>query len=95
MFGSASGTTPGINLLGFLIPLNQDPYTSLALGLTNSSVFANFRGTLNAAGSATANLNVPANQAIPLGLKLHHAYVVYDSSGKFYLSSNAVPLTFN
>ena len=47
------------------------------------------------AGSATASLNIPANQPIPIGFKLHHAYVVFDAgTGQFHMASGAVPLTF-
>ena len=41
----------------------------------------------------TASFNVPANLPVGSGFTFHHAYVVYDASGKFYMASNAVPLT--
>ena len=43
-------------------------------------------------GLATASFNVPANLPVPSGLTFHHAYVVYDATGKFHMASNAVPL---
>ena len=52
----------------------------------------NFRGTLNGNGEATASFNVPAGLPPLLGFTLHHAYVVFDNTGKFYMASNAVPL---
>ena len=50
-------------------------------------------GTLNASGSATAALNVPANLPIPTGFEFHHAYVVFDSqTGQILTASNPVPV---
>ena len=40
-----------------------------------------------------ASFNLPASLALRLGATYHYAYVVYDASGKFYMASNAVPLT--
>ena len=91
IFGSLS-SDPGIDLLGVHIPLNPDLYTAVAMQAVNGKEFANFRGTLDVNGLATASFNVPANLPLPSGFTFHHAYVVYDASGKFYLASNAVPL---
>ncbi len=74
------------------IPLNPDPYTVVAMAAVNTTVFTNFKGTLDANGLATASFNVPPNLPFPPGFTFHHAYVVYDASGKFYMASNAVPL---
>ena len=71
------------------IPLNPDLYTIIAMGAVNGKEFNKFRGTLDANGLASASLNVPA---LPFGFSFHHAYVVYDASGKIYMASNAVPL---
>src|SRR5690606_28657527 len=43
IFGSITGSRPGIDLLGVHIPLNPDPYTDLALGAINTPVFTRFR----------------------------------------------------
>ncbi len=94
IFGSITGTTPGVNLLGVHIPLNPDLYTDIALGSVNTTVWTNFRGTLDSNGLAAASFNVPANLAIPPNLTIHHAYVVYDASGRVYMASNAVPVQF-
>jgi hypothetical protein len=56
-------------------------------------VFTKFKGTLDANGLATASFNVPANLPLSSGFTFDHAYVVYDASGRFYMASNAVPLT--
>jgi hypothetical protein len=60
---------------------------------TTPPVFANFRGTLDGKGEATASFNVPSGLPALNGFTLHHAYIVYDNSGKFHMASNAVPLT--
>ena len=91
IFGSVSGTTPGVSLLGVHIPLNPDLYTDVAMAHVNTTAFTKFRGTLDANGLATASFNVPANLPVASGFTFHHAYVVYDASGIF-MASNAVPL---
>ena len=58
------------------------------MGTVNSKEFTNFRGTLSAKGLASASFNVPPNLLIASGLTVHHAYVVYDASGKFYMASS-------
>ena len=91
IFSSITGTTPGVNLLGVHIPLVADPFTSIAIGLVNTAPFTNFRSTLSATGTATASLNIPANQPVSTGLKIYNAYVVYDpATGRLYASSNPV-----
>jgi hypothetical protein len=50
------------------------------------------RRWLDSNGEATASFNVPAGLPPLPGITFHHAYVVYDASGKFYMASNAVPL---
>lgn len=45
-------------------------------------------------GVATASLNVAAAQGIPIGTKLHHAYLVFDNSGKLLMASNSALVTF-
>jgi hypothetical protein len=92
IFGSATGTNPGLNMLGIHIPLNPDVYTDVAISNVNTRVFTNFRGTLDSRGIATASFNIPANLRLPAGFTFHHAYVVYGTNGRFYLASNAVPV---
>ena len=92
IFGSVTGTTPGLDLLGIHIPLNVDPYTDITIASAVPPIFVKFRGTLDSKGEATASFNVPANLPVLSGFTFHHAYVVYDASGTFYMASNAVPL---
>jgi hypothetical protein len=58
LFGGVSGTQPGTTLPGGLvIPLNRDFFTDLTMLYANSAFFADFQGTLNFAGKATAHFN--------------------------------------
>ncbi len=94
IFGSVTGTSPGINLAGIHIPLDYDPYTDITIASFQlNPPFTAFRGVLDKNGEATASFNVPsASPASLLGMTLHHAYVVYDKNG-IYMASNPVPLT--
>ncbi len=38
IFGSVTGTRPGVNLLGVHIPLNPDPYTDVPMANVNTTV---------------------------------------------------------
>ena len=93
IFGSVTGTTPGVPLGGVHIPLNPDPYTNFAFANVNANPpFKGFWGRLDANGLATASFIVPANLPVRPGFTFYHAYVVYDTSGKLYMASNPVPL---
>lgn len=96
IFGSLKGTLPGITVAGVHINLIPDAYTTLLMGLGNSAIFKDFRGTLSATGAATASLNLPAMLPIPIGTRLHHAYLVYDATtGQIHKSSNPASVVFN
>lgn len=92
VFGSASGTTPGVTLAGAHIPLNPDLYTDFVLATANSTALANFRGKLDAKGQATAAINVPSGLPRLVDFTLYHAYVVHDAKGVLYLASNPATL---
>jgi hypothetical protein len=87
IFGSFTGTTPGIRLDGLDFPLNPDIYTDLAIVATNSSNLVNFRGVLDSSGKATARLIVPV---VPSAGNLHHAALLY--LGKWDCTTNPVVL---
>ena len=53
IFGSMTGTVPGVNLLGVNIPLNPDPYTDLVIGAVNTTAFTNFKRTLSATAESS------------------------------------------
>jgi hypothetical protein len=91
IFGSFTGTKPGIALNGVRIPLNYDPYTELAMGMP-APIYVGFRGILDATGKATASFNIPAGlpKSVP-AMTLYHAYVIYGNQGITF-ASNAAPL---
>ena len=80
MFGSASGTSPGLPGPPPL-PLNFDDYT-LFLLVNPNSVVANSLGLLDPLGKGLATLPIGAAALDPslAGLTLHHAHVVFDFS---------------
>ena len=92
IFGSITGSMPGVVLTGIHIPLNPDHYTGLVIAIGNSREFTGFKGVLSATGTATASLNVPRGlPAIPT--TLHHAFVVYDGmTNQIFTASNPVSL---
>lgn len=78
ILGSITGTYPGTVLPGgATLPLNWDPFTNLALGLVNSSIFDNFMGTLNVNGQAVAKINTEPIPSGFIGLKMYYAYTLY------------------
>jgi len=90
IFGSITGTSPGVALNGVHIPLNIDIYTQLAMqNVTANPPFSGFRAVLDANGDATAQFIVPPN-VIKAGFKLYHAFIVFDGSGVFHCASNPV-----
>ena len=71
---SRSGTSPGVVLPGGLVlPVNPDSLTQLAYGPAGPAYFVNLFGSLDGAGSATAQVNVPAVSAMS-GFTLDFAY---------------------
>ena len=93
IFGSLTGTAPGVSLGSVFVPLNPDPYTDITITLANSAVLATTRGILDAQGMAQAALHVPViNDPTAVGVVLHHAYLVYDANANYYLASNPVRL---
>jgi hypothetical protein len=98
LFGSFTGTTPGITLISaigpVLIPLNPDAWTNLTIGLANTPTLQNTKSVLDAAGKAQAALALP-KITIPsaIGRVVHHSYLVYDASSNFYMASNPAKLT--
>ena len=91
--GSVTGTAPGVTLGGIHVPLNVDLVTNLTIALANTPTFQKTRGTLDADGRALATINVPSGLTAAVGLSLHFAYLVADSSNNLVLASNAARLT--
>jgi len=93
IFGSITGTTPGVSLNGIHIPLNIDIYTQMAMeNVMANPPFKNFRSLLDANGGATAQFVVPPN-VVSVGFTLYHAYIVFDAAGTFHCASNPVSVT--
>ena len=88
--GSMTGTSPCIPLSATAcLPLVIDAYTSFSL---SGGIFIGSPDFLDASGSARVTLSVPPN-TWPLGLRVHHAYVVIGNGlASIPMASNAVPL---
>ena len=93
-FGFASGSIPGIPLPdGRTIPLNLDAIADFTLTPANP-FFPNNFGALNAAGSASASVLLPAYPPL-VGMTLHGVFVVLDPLASFTVNqiSNPVSMT--
>lgn len=76
LLGSLSGTTPGINVGAYNLPLNVDSYFSLIL-TGHNYVLPGALQFLDPQGRGKANLNVPAGLPASLvGKSMSHAYVI-------------------
>lgn len=94
LLAGAFGTSPGFVLQGVAVPLNQDAWFQLSLGLANSAVYPQSLGVLDGNGAATAAVVLPPGLDPALaGLALYHAYVVVDASGAPVHASDPVKLT--
>lgn len=94
LLGTMGGTTVKWRLApGITLPLNPfDSYFGATLAHPNRWIVGSL-GTLDYAGMADAKLVLPSGLSKALvGVRLDHAFVVYDSSLRFWLASNAVPL---
>jgi hypothetical protein len=92
MFGSVTGTSPGLDLPGGLnLPLNFDVYLNLTLTKPNLGAFGNFFGQLNGDGKASATLTLPPGLDPGLaGVTFNHAYLSAAVLGVPDFASNAV-----
>jgi hypothetical protein len=76
------------------IPLVPDFYTTITIAQPNTALLVKTKGALNASGQGQASLVVPKiTDQNAIGVKLYHAYLVYDASNNFYMASNPVTLT--
>ncbi|MFT5286644.1 MAG: hypothetical protein ACI8TQ_002814, partial [Planctomycetota bacterium] len=94
IFGSATGTTPGLDFGPVNLPLNFDGYFNLTLTQPSfGSVFVDYLGTLDGNGRASASFNIGAGSDPGLaGITLHHAFTTSVSIGSIEYASNAVPV---
>ena len=97
IFGSVTGTTPGVTLLSAVrsvtIPLIRDFYTNITIAQPNTALLVKTKGALDASGQGQASVVVPRiTDQNAIGVTLYHAYLVYDAKNNFYMASNPVPL---
>jgi len=88
LVGSTSGTQPGIDLGGVVLPLNLDGF--LLATLAGSPQLVDFAGLLDGGGHAAASLTVGPLPPDVSGTAVDFAYVV---ASPLDFASNAVPLT--
>jgi hypothetical protein len=92
LVGSRSGTSPGIALRSWRLPLNLDPYFKRTVGQANMGPFTNNLGVLDGEGRATVTFELPRFYDPALADLYHHAFVVFAPTKGFVHVSNAVNL---
>jgi len=97
LFGSLTGTAPGVTLVSAVgavtIPLVPDFYTTITIAQPNLSPLVTTKGTLDGSGNGQAALVVPKiTNSAAIGVTFYHSYLVYDAQNNFYLASNPVTL---
>lgn len=97
VLGSQSGTTPGLPVDGFVLPLNVlgDSYFALTLAGANAPPFDQTLGLFDGWGRAAAGIVIPPGLSPTLaGFSVHHAAVVLvPSTGAVATVSTAAPLS--
>jgi hypothetical protein len=97
LFGSLTGTTPGVTLVSAVgsvnIPLVPDFYTNITIALPNTAFLVQTKGALNGSGKGQASFVVPKiTDQNAIGVIFYHAYLVYDAQNNFHMASNPVSL---
>jgi hypothetical protein len=88
--GSFSGHAPGFDVGALRVPLNFDGYTRAVLLAPASAPLAPAFGQLDAAGQATATLQLPpASDPSLVGLSAFHAFATFDPGGLRFVSNPA------
>lgn len=93
LLGSASGTSPGMTVGQWNIPLNADAYTNYMLSVPNGEYHTCNWGRLDGLGRRTATLMLPPGQANSvIGTTFDHAVVTFKKvTLQIRDVSNAVP----
>lgn len=79
MFGSLAGTSPGIPVDAWILPLVLDNYLLYTFNNPNGPILQNNLSTLDANGQGSVTLDLPAGQFLQLsGGQIHHALVTID-----------------
>ncbi|MCA8957134.1 MAG: FG-GAP repeat protein [Planctomycetes bacterium] len=89
LLGSVTGTRVGIQLGGLRLPLDFDAYTRALLAVPNPPFLPAARGALDASGRATVQFVLPPAVSDIPPFTLHHAFLVFDSSGPVLASNPA------
>ena len=93
LLGSSSGTTPGMDLGGVIVPLNLDDVVILSYELRNTTTLVNTDGVLLPDGSASAQLVAEPDEFDPIiGWQLAFAFFTHDP---VTFASNPVLLTID
>jgi len=92
LLGSLSGTSPGLQVGAYTLPLNFDAYFSFTLQNPNTPPLASSLGFLDPWGAGAAAYALPPGLTGLAGLTLHHAYVLLEADGTVALTSNPVSL---
>ena len=91
VFGSGTGTSPGVDFGPVNVPLNFDIYFRFTIFQPGLSFFKNYRGMLNGQGGATASFQMPpASDPGLAGITLWHAFITAEIFGNVDYSSNAI-----
>jgi len=82
VLASGSGTSPGIGVPGgFTLPLSYDPWFDFSVVAFNTTFLQNTQGILDGAGTATAQVVLPAGLSPSLaGAQFHFAYATAANS---------------
>ncbi|MFT5284580.1 MAG: hypothetical protein ACI8TQ_000737 [Planctomycetota bacterium] len=94
IFGSVTGTAPGIDFGGgIILPLNFDVYFNITLTTPTLGAFNSFFSALDGSGNATASLTLPAGLDPALaGVTMNHAYLAAEILGVPNFASESVAL---
>lgn len=91
--GTLSGTSPGVSVGTFLVPINLDFYTNIILSNENLPPFGNTLGVLNPAGRSVATITVAPGIPGIAGAVFHHIYATLNTSGALTFVSEPAALT--
>jgi hypothetical protein len=94
LLGTTSGSSPGIPLGSFVLPLNAGGYFAFTRANANAPPLSKPLGILLADGQGTARFTLPPGSPPSLaGIAAHHASIAVDlPTLAVALASNAVPL---
>ena len=90
MLGSVSGTSPGLAVDGFNLPLNVDAYLIYSLLNSTGPLYVNFLSVLSPEGFGSAAFVLPTGASPSLaGTTFHHAFATLGLAGQVTFTSNA------